>query len=113
MNNVRVAIVGVGNCASSLVQGVHFYRTAQPDDFVPGLMHVDVGGYLPRDIAFSAAFDVSADKVGRDLSDAIVAEPNNTLRFAEVPKLGVIVERGMTLDGLGKYLRDVVPEAPE
>src|SRR4051795_3418599 len=112
MKKVRVAIVGVGNCASSLVQGVHFYRDASPDDFVPGLMHVDLGGYHPRDIEFSAAFDINAHKVGRDLAEAIHGEPNNTLRFAEVPRLGVAVQRGPTHDGLGKYLKDVVPQAP-
>src|SRR5437764_8937996 len=107
----RVAIIGVGNCASSLVQGVQFYREASPDDFVPGLMHVDLGGYHPRDIEFTAAFDVSAHKVGLDLSEAIFAEPNNTLRFAEVPHLGCPVYRGMTHDGLGTYLKDVVPKS--
>jgi myo-inositol-1-phosphate synthase len=111
MSKIRVAIIGVGNCASSLVQGVHFYRDAADDDFVPGLMHVDLGGYRPRDIEFTAAFDVSAHKVGLDLADAIVAEPNNTLRFAEVPRLGVQVSRGMTHDGLGTYLKDVVPKS--
>src|SRR3954451_18949210 len=111
-NKVRVAIIGVGNCASSLVQGVEFYRNAQEDDFVPGLMHVNLGGYHPGDIEFSAAFDVNAHKVGRDLAEAIHGEPNNTLRFAEVPRLGVAVQRGPTHDGLGKYLKDVVPQAP-
>jgi myo-inositol-1-phosphate synthase len=111
MDKVRVAIVGVGNCASSLVQGVHFYREAAGDDFVPGLMHVDLGGYHPRDIEFTAAFDVNADKVGRDLSEAIFAEPNNTARFAQVPHLDVKVHRGMTHDGLGKYLKQVIPKA--
>jgi len=108
---IRVAIIGVGNCASSLVQGVHFYREASGSEFVPGLMHVDLGGYRPRDIEFTAAFDISARKVGRDLSEAIFAEPNNTIRFAEVPPLGVKVHRGMTHDGLGKYLKQVVPKA--
>src|SRR5215204_3871428 len=111
MDKVRVAIIGVGNCASSLVQGVHFYGAAKDDEFVPGLMHVNLGGYHPRDIEFTAAFDISAHKVGRDLSQAIYAEPNNTIRFAEVPPLGVSVSRGMTHDGLGKYLKDVVPKA--
>jgi myo-inositol-1-phosphate synthase len=111
MRPIRVAIIGVGNCASSLVQGVHFYRDARADDFVPGLMHVELGGYHPRDIEFSAAFDVNADKVGRDLSAAIFAEPNNTIRFADVPELGVKVHRGMTHDGLGKYLKQIVPKA--
>src|SRR5436853_5108816 len=91
---IRVAIVGVGNCASSLVQGVHFYRDADPAAFVPGLMHVDLGGYHLRDIVFSAAFDISAHKVGRDLSDAIFAPPNNTYRFASPPPAGVAVQRG-------------------
>src|SRR5919204_5035696 len=110
---VRVAIVGVGNCASALVQGVHKYRDAAPDTFVPGLMHVDLGGYHVRDITFSAAFDVDARKVGRDLAEAVFAKPNNTVRFAEVPALGVTVQRGPTLDGLGQYLGQVVPPAPE
>src|SRR6266536_2409763 len=101
---VRVAIIGVGNCASSLVQGVEFYRNAEPDTFVPGLMHVDLGGYHIRDIEFSAAFDVVDSKVGLDLSEAIFAEPNNTIKFADVPRLGVPVSRGMTHDGVGKYL---------
>src|SRR4051794_695251 len=112
MGKVRVAIIGVGNCASSLVQGVEFYRDASVDDFVPGLMHVDLGGYHPRDIEFSAAFDINATKVTRDLSEAIFAQPNNTARFCEVPKLGVKVNRGMTHDGLGKYLKQVVKKAP-
>src|SRR5918993_81610 len=111
MDKVRVGIIGVGNCASSLVQGVHFYGSAGSDDFVPGLMHVDLGGYHPRDIEFTAAFDVNADKVGVDLSEAIFAEPNNTARFAEVPPLGVKVHRGMTHDGIGKYLKNVIPKA--
>jgi myo-inositol-1-phosphate synthase len=112
MDKVRVAIIGVGNCASSLVQGVHFYAQAKDDEFVPGLMHVNLGGYHPRDIEFTAAFDVNANKVGSDLAEAIYAEPNNTIRFAQVPSLGVTVSRGMTHDGLGKYLKDVVPKAP-
>src|SRR4030081_2864984 len=105
---VRVAIVGVGNCASALVQGVHKYHAASPDEFVPGLMHVDLGGYHVRDIEFVAAFDVDRDKVGRDLSEAIWGGANNTVKFAEVPSLGVKVERGMTHDGIGKYLADVI-----
>jgi len=109
---IRVAIIGVGNCASSLVQGVHFYRNADEDAFVPGLMHVSLGGYHVEDIEFSVAFDVSAGKVGRDLGEAIWEAPNNTFRFAEVPRLGVPVHRGPTLDGLGKYLDGVVQEAP-
>jgi myo-inositol-1-phosphate synthase len=111
MDKVRVAIIGVGNCASSLVQGVEFYRDANAGDYVPGLMHVELGGYHPRDIEFTAAFDVSAHKVGLDLAEAIFAEPNNTFRFAKVPRLGVRVHRGMTHDGLGTYLKDVVPKS--
>src|SRR5579872_5193116 len=107
----RVAIVGVGNCASALVQGVHKYRNASPDEFVPGLMHVDLGGYHVRDIQFVAAFDVDARKVGHDLSEAIFSEPNNTVRFAEVPPIGITVSRGRTLDGIGQYLSDVVPQS--
>ena len=109
---IRVGIIGVGNCASSLVQGVGFYRDATTDSFVPGLMHVELGGYHVRDIEFSAAFDVNAQKVGLDLGEAIYAQPNNTYRFADVPALGVPVHRGPTLDGIGKYLKAVVPEAP-
>jgi myo-inositol-1-phosphate synthase len=111
-DKVRVAIIGVGNCASSLVQGVEYYKDADPDDFVPGLMHVDLGGYHIRDIEFTAAFDVTTDKVGKDLADAIWAHPNNTIKFADVPKTGVTVHRGMTHDGLGKYLSEVVEKAP-
>jgi myo-inositol-1-phosphate synthase len=109
---VRVAIVGVGNCASSLVQGVEFYKDAEPGTFVPGLMHVDLGGYHVGDVEFTAAFDVTTDKVGKDLADAIWAHPNNTIKFADVPKTGVTVHRGMTHDGLGKYLSEVVTKAP-
>src|SRR4051812_38655610 len=105
---VRVAIIGVGNCASSLVQGGEFYKDADPNEQVAGLMHVDLGGYHVRDIEFTAAFDVNTTKVGKDLSEAIFAEPNNTIRFADVPPLGVKVHRGMTHDGIGKYLKDVV-----
>src|SRR5438309_1610267 len=108
---VRVAILGVGNCASALVQGVHKYRDASPAEFVPGLMHVDLGGYHVRDIQFVAAFDVDARKVGRDLAEAIYAEPNNTVRFADVPATGVTVSRGRTLDGIGQYLSEVVTES--
>jgi len=111
-DRVRVAVIGVGNCANSLVQGVHFYRDAAPDEFVPGLMHVDLGGYHVRDIEFTAAFDVTTDKVGKDLADAIWAHPNDTYRFADVPKTGVTVCRGMTHDGIGQYLSDVVEKAP-
>jgi myo-inositol-1-phosphate synthase len=109
---VRVAIIGVGNCASALVQGVQYYRDAKPDEFVPGLMHVDLGGYHISDIEFSAAFDVDSDKVGRDLSEAIGRGQNNTVRFADVPELKVPVHRGMTHDGIGKYLSAVVKKAP-
>jgi len=109
---VRVAIVGVGNCASSLTQGVQYYREAKPDDFVPGLMHVDLGGYHISDIEFSAAFDIDQNKVGKDLSEAIYAAPNNTYRFADVPRLGAKVYRGMTHDGLGKYLSRVITKSP-
>ena len=109
---IRVGIIGVGNCASSLVQGIEFYRNARPDELVPGLMHVELGGYHVRDIEFSAAFDINATKVGYDLSEAIFAEPNNTIKFADVPKLGVKVHRGMTHDGLGKYLKTVIKKSP-
>src|SRR5487761_853357 len=109
---VRVAIVGVGNCASSFVQGVQYYRDASRTDFVPGLMHVDLGGYHISDIEFVAAFDIDKKKVGLDLSKAIFAGPNNTVKFSDVPKLDVKVERGMTHDGIGKYLADVVKKAP-
>jgi myo-inositol-1-phosphate synthase len=108
--SIRVAIVGVGNCASSLIQGRYHYADAPGDAFVPGLMHVDLGGYHVRDIELVAAFDVNAAKVGRDLSEAIWATPNNTYRFAEVPRLGVAVQRGPTLDGIGRYLREVIDE---
>ncbi|UYN89447.1 MAG: inositol-3-phosphate synthase [Anaerolineales bacterium] len=111
-SKVRVAIIGVGNCANSLVQGVQYYQNAADTDEVPGLMHVNLGGYHIRDIEFSAAFDVVATKVGKDLSEAIWAYPNNTIKFADVPHLGVEVQRGMTHDGLGKYLREVVEKAP-
>ncbi len=111
-HKIRVGIIGVGNCASALVQGVEFYRHASEHDLVPGLMHVDLGGYHVRDIEFSAAFDIGANKVGRDLGEAIFAEPNNTIRFAEVPKLGVKVHRGMTHDGLGKYVKRIVKKSP-
>jgi myo-inositol-1-phosphate synthase len=110
---VRVAIVGVGNCASSFVQGVQYYRDADATHEVPGLMHVDLGGYHVRDIEFSAAFDIDADKVGKDLSEAIFSGQNNTLKLGDdVPKLGVEVQRGMTHDGLGKYLKEKIQKAP-
>jgi myo-inositol-1-phosphate synthase len=109
---IRVAIIGVGNCASSLVQGVHYYRNAKPGDPIPGIMHVDLGGYHIRDVEFVAAFDVDKNKVGQDLADAIYAKPNNTYRFADVPKTGVRVSRGMTHDGIGKYLSKVITKAP-
>ena len=109
---IRVAIIGVGNCASSLVQGVHYYRNAKTGDPIPGIMHVDLGGYHIRDVEFVAAFDVDKNKVGKDLADAIYAKPNNTYRFADVPKTGVKVSRGMTHDGIGKYLSKVITKAP-
>jgi myo-inositol-1-phosphate synthase len=109
---VRVALIGVGNCASSLVQGVEFYRHAREDEPVPGLMHVNLGGYHIRDIEFTAAFDIDRNKVGRDLGEAIFAEPNNTYKFSEVPALGVCVYRGMTHDGLGQYLSEKITKAP-
>jgi len=111
MGSVRVAIVGVGNCAASLVQGVHYYADADPAARVPGLMHVDFGGYHVRDLEFVAAFDVDAKKVGQDLADAISASENNTIKFADVPPTGVIVQRGHTLDGLGRYYREIITEA--
>jgi len=109
---VRVAIVGVGNCASSLIQGVHFYKDAKDSDRVPGLMHVNLGGYHVHDIEFTAAFDVVDTKVGKDLSEAISAYPNNTIKFADVPHMGIKVSRGMTHDGLGKYLSQILTKAP-
>lgn len=108
---IRVAIIGAGNCASSLIQGVHYYRDADENAEIPGLMHVNLGGYHIRDIEFVAAFDVDADKVGKDLSQAIFSGQNNTVKFADVPLSGVTVQRGPTLDGLGKYLRQVVDES--
>ena len=111
MSKVRLAIVGVGNCASALVQGLEYYRDADPEDAVPGLMHVDLGGYHVRDVEVVAAFDVDAKKVGRDVAEAIVSEPNNTIRFADVPPLGVEVRRGPTLDGLGRYYRETIEES--
>jgi myo-inositol-1-phosphate synthase len=110
-SKVRVATIGVGNCASALLQGVHFYREAADDDFVPGLMHGDLGGYHVADIEFSAAFDVDRNKVGKDLSEAIFVGPNNTCKFCEVPHLGVSVSRGMTHDALGYYLKQQITKA--
>jgi len=110
---IRVAIVGVGNCAASLVQGVHYYRDAESGTKVPGLMHVDFGPYHIRDIEFVAAFDVDSKKVGTDLSQAIGASENNTIKICEVPDLGVSVQRGHTLDGLGKYYRETITESDE
>ena len=112
MGKIRVAIIGVGNCASSLVQGVQFYRNAPENEFVPGLMHVRLGDYHIGDIEFSAAFDIDVNKVGKDLSEAVFAPPNNTFKFSEVPHLGVPVARGMTHDGLGKYLKEIITKAP-
>ena len=109
---VRVAIIGVGNCASSLVQGVHYYRNAKDTDTVPGLMHVNLGGYHIKDIEFTLGIDINATKVGKDLSEAIFAFPNNTYKFTNVPKMNVPVVRGMTHDGLGKYLNEVIERAP-
>src|SRR5256885_3933247 len=109
---VRVALVGVGNCANSLLQGVHYYKDAPDDQFVPGLMHVNLGGYHVHDIDFTAAFDVTTDKVGKDLADAIWAHPNDTIKFADVPQTGIKVSRGMTHDGLGKYISEVVTKIP-
>ena len=109
---VRVAIVGVGNCANSLIQGVTYYKDANPAEEVPGLMHVDLGGYHVRDVEFVAAFDIDTEKVGKDLGEAIWAGQNNTIKFADVPELGVPVHRGMTHDGLGKYLKEKITKAP-
>src|SRR6187401_1778272 len=111
-DRVRVALVGVGNCANSLLQGVEYYKDAPDDQFVPGLMHVNLGGYHVRDVEFTAAFDVVKGKVGEDLADAMWAKPNDTIKFANVPKTGITVSRGMTHDGIGKYLSQVVEKAP-
>jgi myo-inositol-1-phosphate synthase len=111
-DRVRVAIIGVGNCANALLQGVEYYKDAPDDQFVPGLMHVNLGGYHVRDVAFTAAFDVTTDKVGKDLAEAIWARPNDTIKFADVPTTGIKVSRGMTHDGLGKYISEVVTKAP-
>jgi len=111
MSTVRLAIVGVGNCASALVQGLEYYKDADPADRVPGLMHVDLGGYRVRDVEVVAAFDVDAKKVGTDVAEAIFSEPNNTIRFSDVPPTGIDVSRGRTLDGLGSYYRDTITES--
>ncbi|MGB2711311.1 MAG: inositol-3-phosphate synthase [Conexibacter sp.] len=111
-DKVRVAIIGVGNCANSFVQGVQYYKDADPNERVPGLMHVDLGGYHIRDIEFTAAFDVDVEKVGKDLSEAIWAGQNDTIKFADVPQIGITVQRGMTHDGLGKYLSQKITKAP-
>ena len=113
MGSVRVAIVGVGNCSSSLVQGVHYYKDADPGSRVPGLMHVQFGPYHVRDVEFVAAFDVDAKKVGQDLADAIGASENNTIKFCDVPPTGIIVQRGPTMDGLGEYYTDIITESDE
>ncbi|MEW6033973.1 MAG: inositol-3-phosphate synthase [Chloroflexota bacterium] len=112
MGQINVAIIGVGNCASSLIQGVRFYQHAKDDEFVPGLMHVRLGGYHISDIRFVAAFDIDKNKVHKDLGEAIFTPPNNTVKFSDVPPLGVKVERGMTHDGLGKYLSQIITKAP-
>ncbi len=112
MGKIKVAIIGVGNCASSLVQGIHYYRDAAEDVFVPGLMHVNLGGYHIGDIEIVAAFDIDINKVGKDVAEAIYTTPNNTYKFCDVPPMGVTVERGMTHDGLGKYLSQIITKAP-
>ena len=112
MGKVRVAIIGAGNCASSFVQGLHYYRNAKEEERIPGIMHVNLGGYHIRDVEIVAAIDIDKNKVGKDLADAIVTWPNNTYVFAKVPKRGVIVQRGMTHDGLGKYLSKIIQKAP-
>ena len=112
MSKIRVAIIGAGNCASSLIQGVEYYKNAREGDFVPGVMHVNLGGYHIRDIEFVAAFDIDKNKVGKDLSEAIFSYPNNTTKFSAVPHLNVKVQRGMTHDGLGKYLSQIIEKAP-
>ena len=112
MGKINVAIIGVGNCASSLVQGVHYYKNAKENEFVPGLMHVNLGGYHISDVNFVAAFDIDKNKVGKDLAQAIYTPPNNTFKFCEVPTTGVKVQRGMTHDGLGKYLSQIIEKAP-
>ncbi len=112
MAKVRVAIIGVGNCASSFVQGVEFYKKARENESIPGIMHVNLGGYHVSDIEFSAAIDIDKNKVGKDLAEAVFTKPNNTFKFSNVPKTGIIVQRGMTHDGLGKYLSEIIEKAP-
>lgn len=112
MSKIRTAIIGVGNCASSLIQGIEYYKNASDSDFIPGVMNVNLGGYHIRDIEFVAAFDIDKNKVGQDLSEAIFTFPNNTTKFADVPRSGVKVHRGMTHDGLGKYLSQIIEKAP-
>jgi len=112
MGKINVAIIGVGNCSSSLIQGVHYYKKVKENEFVPGLMHINLGGYQISDINFVAAFDIDKNKVGKDLAEAIFTPPNNTFKFSEVPTTGVIVQRGMTHDGLGKYLSQIIQKAP-
>jgi len=112
LGKINVAIIGVGNCASSLVQGVHYYRNAVENDRIPGLMHINLGGYHISDINFVAAIDIAKNKVGKDLASAIYSAPNNTFKFSQVPRIGVKVSRGMTHDGLGKYLSQIITKAP-
>ena len=112
MGTINVAIVGVGNCASSLVQGIYYYKKANEGELIPGLMHVNLGGYHISDINFTAAFDIDKNKVGKDLAEAIYTPPNNTIKFCDVPKTGLQVHRGMTHDGLGKYLSQIITKAP-
>ena len=111
-NKINVAIIGVGNCASSLIQGVHYYRKAEENELVPGLMHVNLGGYHVSNIKFVAAFDIDKNKVGKDLAEAIFTSPNNTFKFCQVPTTGITIQRGMTHDGLGKYLSQIIEKAP-
>jgi len=113
MSKIRLAIVGVGNCASALIQGTYFYKDAKEDEFVPGLMHVNLSGYHIRDVECVTAFDVDENKVGKDLRDALLLPPNNTIQFAEVPETGVIVQRGPTVDGLGKYYKAEIRESAQ
>ncbi len=112
MSSINVAVIGVGNCASSLIQGVHYYQKAKEKEFVPGIMHANLGGYHISDINFVAAFDIDKNKVGKDLAEAIFTSPNNTYKFTDVPPVGVTVQRGMTHDGLGKYLSQIIEKAP-